>query len=237
MNPLFRLRSFGQSPWLDYIRRGLITSGGLQRLIDEYAVSGVTSNPTILNKAISGSTDYDDALRSLVEGGERDPKAIFLRLAVEDIGMAADVLRPVYDDRKGGDGFVSLEVSPNLAQDTEGTIREGVSLFTELGRPNVMIKVPGTPEGVPAIEELTARGVNVNVTLLFDVADFSEVAKIVRPHRRVQLSEARKAELRANMAGVRAKRQNPCKDQQESTLICDFGGQDGSEHPSETSAA
>ncbi|MCH7576583.1 MAG: bifunctional transaldolase/phosoglucose isomerase [Chloroflexi bacterium] len=176
MNPLFRLRSFGQSPWLDYIRRGLITSGGLQRLIDEYAVSGVTSNPTILNKAISGSTDYDDALRSLVEGGERDPKAIFLRLAVEDIGMAADVLRPVYDDRKGGDGFVSLEVSPNLAQDTEGTIREGVSLFTELGRPNVMIKVPGTPEGVPAIEELTARGVNVNVTLLFDVKAYEQAA-------------------------------------------------------------
>ncbi|MFB3093338.1 MAG: transaldolase family protein, partial [Dehalococcoidia bacterium] len=173
---MFRLRSFGQSPWLDYIRRGLITSGGLQRLIDEYAVSGVTSNPTILNKAISGSTDYDDALRSLVEGGERDPKAIFLRLAVEDIGMAADVLRPVYDDRKGGDGFVSLEVSPNLAQDTEGTIREGVSLFTELGRPNVMIKVPGTPEGVPAIEELTARGVNINVTLLFDVKAYEQAA-------------------------------------------------------------
>ena len=176
MNPLFRLRSFGQSPWLDYIRRGLITSGGLQRLIDEYAVSGVTSNPTILNKAISGSTDYDDALRSLVESGERDPKAIFLRLAVEDIGMAADVLRPIHEKAKGGDGFVSLEVSPNLARDTEGTIREGVSLFTDLARPNVMIKVPGTPEGVPAIEELTARGVNVNVTLLFDVKAYEQVA-------------------------------------------------------------
>ncbi len=176
MNPLFRLRSLGQSPWLDYIRRGLITSGGLQRLIDEYAVSGVTSNPTILNKAISGSTDYDDALRSLVESGERDPKAIFLRLAIEDIGMAADVLRPVYDDRKGGDGFVSLEVSPDLARDAAGTIQEGLRLFNELARPNVLIKVPGTPEGVPAIEELTARGVNVNVTLLFDVKAYEQVA-------------------------------------------------------------
>ena len=176
MNPLFRLRDFGQSPWLDYIRRGLITSGGLKRLVDEYAVAGVTSNPTILNKAIAGSTDYDDALRSLVESGQRDPKAIFLRLAVEDIGMTADVLRPVYDDRKGGDGFVSLEVSPNLARDAEGTIQEGLSLFSELARANVMIKVPGTPEGAPAIEELTRQGVNVNVTLLFDVKAYEQAA-------------------------------------------------------------
>ncbi len=176
MNPLFRLQEFGQSPWLDYIRRGLITSGGLKRLIDEYAVAGVTSNPTILNRAISGSTDYDDALRSLVESGQRDPKAIFLRLAIEDIGMAADVLRPFYDERKGSDGFVSLEVSPDLARDTEGTIREGLRLFSELARPNVMIKVPGTPEGMPAIEELTSQGVNVNVTLLFGLKAYEQAA-------------------------------------------------------------
>ena len=176
MNPLFRLRDFGQSPWLDYIRRGLITSGGLKRLVEEYAVAGVTSNPTILNKAISGSGDYDDALRALVESGERDPKAIFLRLAVEDIRMTADVLRPVHDERSGGDGFASLEVSPNLARDTEGTIKEAVSLFGELSRPNVMIKVPGTPEGLPAIKELIGQGVNVNVTLLFDVKAYERVA-------------------------------------------------------------
>ena len=176
MNPLFQLRRFGQSPWLDYIRRGLIVSGGLKRFIDEYAVSGVTSNPTILNKAISGSTDYDEALRSLVESGERDAKAIFLRLAIEDIGMAADVLRPVYEEARGGDGFVSLEVSPTLARDTARTIEEGLSLFGELARPNVMIKVPGTPEGLPAIEELTRQGVNVNVTLLFDVKAYEQAA-------------------------------------------------------------
>ena len=176
MNPLFQLRDFGQSPWLDYIRRGLITSGGLKRLVDEYAVAGVTSNPTILNKAISGSTDYNDALRSLVESGERDPKSIFLSLAVEDIGMTADVLRPYHDETGGADGFASLEVSPNLARDTEATIKEAVSLFSELARPNAMIKVPGTPEGLPAIAELISQGVNVNVTLLFDVKAYERVA-------------------------------------------------------------
>jgi transaldolase/glucose-6-phosphate isomerase len=176
MNPLFRLRDFGQSAWLDYIRRGLITSGGLKRLLDEFAITGVTSNPSILNKAITGSTDYDDALRSLVESGERDPKAIYLRLAIEDIGMTADVLRPIYDDRKGGDGFISLELSPHLARDTEATIEEGLSLFGELARHNVMIKVPGTSEGMSAIEELTRQGVNVNVTLLFDVKAYEGAA-------------------------------------------------------------
>jgi len=176
MNPLHELRRLGQSAWLDYIRRALIISGELKRLVDQYAIAGVTSNPTIFNKAIAGSTDYDEALRSLVEGGERDPKALFLRLAVDDIGMAADVLRPVHDSAEGGDGFVSLEVSLNLAHDTAGSIREATELFRRLARPNVMIKIPGTPEGVPAIEELTAQGVNVNVTLLFDVKAYEQVA-------------------------------------------------------------
>lgn len=176
MNPLLQLRELGQSAWLDYIRRGLLTSGELKRLIDDYALAGLTSNPTIFDKAISGSTDYDDALRSLVESGERDPKALFLRLAVEDIGMAADVLRPVHESTRGGDGFVSLEVSPHLARDTARTIQEGSELFSKLARPNVMVKIPGTPEGVPAIEELTAQGVNVNVTLLFDVKAYEQAA-------------------------------------------------------------
>ena len=176
MNPLFQLREAGQSTWLDYIRRGLITSGELQRLVDDYAVAGLTSNPTIFDKAISGSTDYDDALRSLVQKGERDPNALFLQLAEEDIGMAADVLRPVHEKTKGGDGFVSLEVSPHLAHDTAGSIQQAGELFSKLARPNVMIKIPGTPEGVPAIEELTAQGVNVNVTLLFDVKAYEQAA-------------------------------------------------------------
>jgi transaldolase/glucose-6-phosphate isomerase len=176
MNPLLELRELGQITWLDYIRRGLITSGELQRLVDDYAVAGLTSNPTIFDKAISGSTDYDDGLRSLVRSGERDAKAIFMRLAIEDIGMAADVLRSVHDNARGGDGFVSLEVSPHLARDTARSIQQAGELFGKLGRPNVMIKVPGTPEGVPAIEELTAQGVNVNVTLLFDVKAYEQAA-------------------------------------------------------------
>ncbi len=177
MNPLFDLRGLGQSAWLDYIRRSLLAGGGLKRLIDDYAVTGVTSNPTIFNKSISGSTDYDEALRSLVVSGERDAKTIFLRLAMEDIAAAADILRPVYEATDGRDGFVSLEVSPDLATDADGTVREAISLFRKLKRPNVMIKVPGTAEGMRAIEELTMEGVNVNVTLLFDVGAYQGAAQ------------------------------------------------------------
>lgn len=177
MNSLFDLRRLGQSAWLDYIRRSLLAGGGFKRLIDDYAVTGVTSNPTIFNKSISGSTDYDEALRSLVVSGERDPKTIFLRLAMEDIAAAADILRTVYEATNGLDGFVSLEVSPDLASDTAGTVREAINLFRELERPNVMIKVPGTAEGMRAIEELTMEGVNVNVTLLFDVGAYQQAAQ------------------------------------------------------------
>ncbi len=176
MNPPHALRELGQSVWLDYLRRGLVESGELKRLMDEFAVAGITSNPTIFNKAISGSTDYDQALRALVESGERDPKALFWRLAVDDIAMAADVFRPLFDSQDGGDGFVSLEASPGLAHDTAGTVAEVKELWRRLGRPNVMIKVPGTPEGVPAIEELTALGININVTLLFSVTAYEQVA-------------------------------------------------------------
>ncbi|MGA2285828.1 MAG: bifunctional transaldolase/phosoglucose isomerase, partial [Dehalococcoidia bacterium] len=176
MNPPHALREQGQSVWLDYVRRGLIESGELKRLMDEFAVAGITSNPTIFNKAISGSTDYDQALRGLVESGERDPKTLFWRLAVEDIAMTADVFRPLFDSLDGGDGFVSLEASPGLAHDTVGTIAEVKELWRRLARPNVMLKVPGTPEGVPAIEELTAQGININVTLLFSVKAYEQVA-------------------------------------------------------------
>ena len=176
MNPLQELRRFGQSVWLDYLRRGLVQSGELKRLIDEFAVSGITSNPTIFNKAISGSTDYDQALRALVESGVRDPKTLFLHLAVDDIAMTADVFRPIYDETNGGDGLVSLEASPGLAHDTAGTIAEVKDLWRRLARPNVMLKVPGTIEGAPAVEELTAEGINVNITLLFDTKAHERVA-------------------------------------------------------------
>ena len=178
MNPLRELEKRGQSIWLDYIRRSLMTSGELGRLIQEAGLRGVTSNPTIFEKAISGSKDYDDALR--VRLGE-DPHAaaavLFEMLAIEDIQKAADAFRPVYESSQGADGFVSLEVSPRLAHDTEGTLAEARRLWTALDRPNVMIKVPATPEGILAIAALIGEGINVNVTLMFSLAHYEAVAQ------------------------------------------------------------
>ena len=163
-----KLQKQGQSLWLDYIRRNLVTGGELSRLVTEDGLRGVTSNPTIFEKAIAGSTDYDDALRAtLREKPHAEARALFETLAIEDIRMAADVLRPIYDETKGADGFVSLEVSPRLAHDTAGTVAEAKRLWRALSRPNILIKVPATPEGIPAIEALIAAGTNVNVTLMF----------------------------------------------------------------------
>jgi len=175
MNPLIQLRECGQSPWYDYIRRGLITSGQLQTLIDQDGLMGMTSNPTIFEKAIAGSTDYDEALKQAASE-LTDVKQIYERVAIQDIQDAADVMQPVYESSKGRDGYVSLEVSPDLAFDTQGTIEEAVRLYEAVDRKNVMIKVPGTPEGLPAIEELLSRGININVTLLFSVVVYEQVA-------------------------------------------------------------
>jgi transaldolase / glucose-6-phosphate isomerase len=178
MNPLKELAAQGQSIWLDYIRRDLIRSGELKRMVEDDGIRGVTSNPTIFDKAITGSTDYDEALRAMLA---KDPNAdvskLYEPLAIEDIQMAADVLRPVYDATSGDDGYVSLEVSPHLAHDTQGTISEAKRLRAAVNRPNLMIKVPGTPEGVPAFEQLIADGVNVNVTLMFSMAHYEAVAR------------------------------------------------------------
>lgn len=178
MNPLKALREQGQSVWLDYIRRDLIRSGELKRLVEEDGVRGLTSNPTIFDKAIAGSTDYDDGLRALLA---KDPKtdvgSLYERLAIEDIQMAADVLRTVYDETSGGDGYVSFEVSPHLAHNTQATISEAKRLRAAVDRPNVMIKVPATPEGIPAVEELIAGGVNVNITLMFSMSHYEAVAR------------------------------------------------------------
>ena len=178
MNPLKELAAEGQSIWLDYIRRNLIRSGELKRMVEDDGIRGVTSNPTIFEKAIAGSTDYDEALHALLA---KDPNAdvgkLYEPLAIEDIQMAADVLRSVYDATNGDDGYVSLEVSPHLAHDTEATIHEAKRLRAAVNRPNVMIKVPGTPEGVPAFEQLIADGVNVNVTLMFSMAHYEAVAR------------------------------------------------------------
>jgi transaldolase/glucose-6-phosphate isomerase len=177
MNPLVKLGDYGQSVWLDYIRRSLITGGELQRLIDEDGLKGVTSNPAIFGKAITGSNDYADALARLAAAQDLDAKGIYERLAVEDIQMAADAMASVYESSKRRDGYVSLEVSPDLAHDTDGTVEEARRLWKAVGRPNAMIKVPATAEGIPAIEQLISEGININVTLLFAREMYERVAE------------------------------------------------------------
>lgn len=174
-NPLRELERFGQSIWIDFIRRDMIVSGELQRLIEEDGVSGVTSNPSIFEKAIAGSHDYDESISALTQEG-KTAEEVYQLLTVEDIQMVADRLRPVYDRTGGGDGFVSLEVSPRLAYDTAGTVAEARLLWSRVRRPNLMIKVPATQAGLPAIEELTGEGINVNITLLFGLPRYKEVA-------------------------------------------------------------
>ena len=177
MNPLKELHKEGQSVWLDFIRRNLITSGDLNRLIDEGGVRGMTSNPTIFQKAIAGSADYDESLRrALQKNPHGDVKNLYETLAIEDIRMAADVLRLVYNDTRGADGYVSFEVSPKLAYDTAGTIAEAERLWKTVDRPNLMIKVPATKAGVPALETLIARGININATLMFSLKHYEAIA-------------------------------------------------------------
>jgi len=176
MDPLHELSAAGQSPWLDFVRRTLITSGELQRLIDD-GITGVTSNPSIFGKAIGGSTDYDEEITRLAnDGHEHYALHVFEDLAIVDIQMAADALRPLYDSTDGADGFVGFEVEPRLARDTAGTIDAARRLWARIDRPNVLIKIPGTAEGLPAIEQTIADGINVNVTLLFDVGAYAGVA-------------------------------------------------------------
>ena len=173
-NPLFVLEAFGQSIWIDFIRRGMISSGELAHLIEEDGISGVTSNPSIFEKAITESHDYDESIRGMILKGKTSAE-IYQRLTVEDIQSVADLLRPTYDRTNGGDGFVSLEVSPRLAHDTSGTITEARLLWSLVNRPNTMIKVPATAEGLPAIRQLTGEGINVNITLLFGLPRYREV--------------------------------------------------------------
>src|SRR5437773_323769 len=176
-NAVKDLQKFGQSVWLDYIRRNLITSGELQRLIDEDGLRGITSNPAIFEKAISGSTDYADLLQSLQSRTDLDAKAPYEILAIRDIQDAADLLRPVYESSKRRDGYISLEVSPYLARDTQASLQEARTLWKAVGRENIMIKVPGTAEGIPAFRQLISEGINVNVTLLFAQEVYVQVAE------------------------------------------------------------
>ncbi len=175
-NPLLGLERFGQSVWLDYLRRNALDNGEILGLINQDAVSGLTSNPSIFEKAIAGSHDYDNAIRSMALEG-KSIEEIYEALTIEDIQHAADLFRPIYDRLEGGDGFVSLEVSPKLAHDTAGTIAEARHLWAAVNRPNLLIKVPETQEGLPAIQQLIGEGINVNVTLLFGLPRYREVAE------------------------------------------------------------
>ena len=174
MTKLHDLAGLGQAVWLDYIRRSMLDSGELASLVEQ-GVRGVTSNPTIFDKAISGSADYDQQLSRLASQAE-SPKEIYEALAIDDICRAADILRPVYVESETIDGYVSLEVDPLLAYDTEGTVGEARRLFETVDRPNIFIKVPATPAGVPAIETLISEGINVNVTLIFSLAQYEAIA-------------------------------------------------------------
>lgn len=175
-NPVRRLHDFGQSPWLDFLSRGLLQTGELARLIEEDGIAGVTSNPAIFEKAIVASDDYDEAIAELAAEG-KNAQEIYELLTVADVQSAADLLRPLYDRTEGLDGYVSLEVDPHLALDTEGTLDEARRLHGKVDRPNLFIKVPATAEGLPAIEQLISEGLNVNVTLLFGLPRYREVAE------------------------------------------------------------
>jgi transaldolase len=174
-NPLLKLQAFGQSIWLDFIRRDLITSGELRRLINEVGLRGMTSNPSIFEKAIVGSQNYAEDIRVMAFEGQ-SPKMIYESLSQRDVQGAADEFRPVYDETDARDGYVSLEVNPHLAHDTKGTIVEARRLWRALNRPNVFIKVPATAEGLPAIQQLISEGININITLLFGLPRYRQVA-------------------------------------------------------------
>jgi transaldolase len=171
---LARLTALGTSIWLDQIQRSLTQGGELQRLVDENSLRGMTSNPAIFEKAILGGDEYDDQIAELFHGGE-DSRGIYQAIAIQDVQEAADVLRPVYDETGGYDGYVSLEVDPDLAFDTDKTIAQAKEYWGRVDRPNLMIKIPGTDEGLPAIEQALYEGINVNVTLLFKVAQYEKV--------------------------------------------------------------
>ncbi|TDI42543.1 MAG: transaldolase [Acidobacteria bacterium] len=197
-HPLLDLKQHGQSVWLDNLSRPLIRSGELQRLVREDGITGVTSNPAIFNKAMTSGTAYDEAMTKLVQAGKTTLE-IYEALAITDIQDACDVLRPVHDATGGSDGFVSLEVSPHLADDTQGTIEEAARLWNTVGRRNLLVKIPGTAAGVPAVEACLTRGINVNVTLLFSLAAHADV---IDAHIRALKTRAGKGEDLRQIASV-----------------------------------
>ena len=225
-NPLPQLKEYGQSLWYDNIRRGLITSGELQRMLDEDGLAGVTSNPTIFEKAISGSTDYDAAIQELLSQG-KDIEEIYLALVIKDIQLTVDILRPVYEASEGRDGFASLEVSPLLAYDTEASIAAARRLWKALDRPNVMIKIPGTTQGLPAIEQCLSEGININVTLLFGVDNYEQVARTYIGALEKAAASGRPIDRMASVASFFVSRVDTTVDKQLDALV--RAARDGSE--------
>jgi transaldolase len=199
MNPLIELHAYGQSFWYDNIRRQFLQDGSLQRLIEQDGLRGMTANPSIFEKAITQHDEYDAQICELVAQGASNME-IYEALALADIQAACDLFADLYAESQGGDGFVSLEVSPYLAQDTAGTIAEAKRLFTAVNRPNVMIKVPATPEGIPAIEALIGAGINVNITLMFSMAHYEAVAQAYLKGLRQLLANGGKPQQVASVA-------------------------------------
>jgi len=175
-NPLKGLLAYGQSPWLDFIRRNILLNGDLKKMIDNDGLRGMTSNPAIFEKAITAGDDYNDIIKA-ADAPSSTAMALYEKIAIRDVQDATDIFRPVYTETKGRDGYVSLEVSPNLAFDTQATIDEARRLWKAVNRPNVMIKIPATPQGIPAIRQALEEGINVNITLLFAQSAYEQVAE------------------------------------------------------------
>ncbi len=212
-NPLRELNKLGQSVWQDYIQRDELISGQLKRLIDEDGVSGITSNPTIFEKAIAGSSDYDESIRKYVGEGFEGAK-LFEKLAVEDIQKACDLFRPTYEAAEGRDGFVSIEVSPKLARDTQGSIDEARRLWKSVNRPNLLVKIPGTKEGLPAIQQALTEGININITLLFAVERYVEVAQAYVAALEARAKEGKSVDRIASVASFFVSRIDTLVDKQ-----------------------
>ena len=221
-NPLKQLETLGQSIWLDYIRRDLITSGELRRLIEEDGLQGMTSNPDIFEKAMVDSHDYEEDIRVMALKG-KSPIEIYEALSQRDVQNAADEFRPVYDRTGGGDGYVSLEVDPRLARDTQGTIQEARQLWGALDRPNVFIKVPATAEGLPVIRQLISEGISVNITLLFGLPRYREVAEAYLGGLEARVAQGQAVEQVTSVASLFVSRIDVLVDPLLETLIAQGG--------------
>ncbi|HEV8716068.1 MAG TPA: transaldolase [Candidatus Binatia bacterium] len=230
MNPLLRLTACGQSYWLDNLTRGMIKTGALRKRVAEEGLRGITSNPSTFHKAIAKSSDYDAQIHQLLTE-KRPLPDVYERLVVSDIQDACDILRPVYDASDGVDGFMSLEVSPHLAHDTEGTMAEARHLFTKVGRPNVFIKIPGTAAGVPAIEQMLYEGININITLLFSVPRYETVAEAYLKALERRVAAAKPVQNVASVASFFLSRIDVLVDQLLSHRIRPESRRDGSPRP------